>query len=350
MIMKYSKRGKVVLLGIIGMLLFAGCTKKSDGPVADSGELSIYTAYGEDEVQFMFKEFEAETGIKVKSIRLSAGEIYARVQAEANNPQASVWYGTAVDTLSLAGQEGYLESYSPPNIDEIPENLRDPKNMWVPNTLAIIGFVSNDQWFTENKQPYPDSWNSLLDPVYQDQVVLAHPATSGMSYTWLSTVVQFMGEDAGFEYIKKLDKNIFQYSRSGAAPSRMVGLGESAVAFSFSSDARNTQANGYAVTITYPKEGTGYEVTGAAIIKNGPAKEANNARKFVDWVTSKEAQETFVREFSRLPVNSNAVLPEGMTKPSDIELIPLDNVWSTQNRNRLMNKFETEVRGKENLS
>jgi iron(III) transport system substrate-binding protein len=318
--------------------------------VVESDQLSVYTAYGEDEVQFMFKEFEAKTGIKVKSIRLSAGEIYARVQAEANNPQASIWYGTSVDTLNLAAQEGYLEPYATPAISEIPENLRDPNNMWVPNTLAIVCFISNAQWFTETKQPYPDSWDSLLSSAYKEQVVLAHPATSGMSYAWLSTVIQFMGEDAGFEYIKKLDKNIFQYTRSGAAPARMVGLGESAVAFCYSSDARNTQANGYAVTITYPKEGTGYEITGAAIIKNGPAAEANNARKFIDWATGKEAQETFVREFSRLPVNDNAVLPEGMTKPSDIKLIPLDSTWSTQNRNRLMNKFETEVRGKENLS
>jgi iron(III) transport system substrate-binding protein len=136
MIMKYSKSGQVVLLGIIVMLLFAGCTKKGGSPAVESDQLSVYTAYGEDEVQFMFKEFEAKTGIKVKSIRLSAGEIYARVQAEANNPQASVWYGTSVDTLNLAAQEGYLEPYATPAIGEIPENLRDPNNMWVPNTYA----------------------------------------------------------------------------------------------------------------------------------------------------------------------------------------------------------------------
>lgn len=368
------KMKKLIALGLVTALMafpLSACGSNtatgSDSPAADTGDasgevavesapaqtggqLSVYTAYGEDESQFMFSEFEKATGIKVKSVRLSAGEIYARVQAEKNNPQASVWYGTSTETLTLAGMEDYLETYESPAIAEIPEQWRDPSNMWVPNTLAILSFINNTQWLEENGREAPTSWNDVLDEAYKDNVVLAHPGTSGMSYSWLSTVAQHMGEDEGYAYMKELDKNIFQYSKSGAAPPRMVGMGECAVAFCWSSDAMNTKENGYPVSITYPSEGTGYELTGAAIIKGGPQEELENAKALIDWSLSQEAQELFVNNFYRLPVNENASIPEGMTKASDVNMLTLDAAWSTENRDRLINKFETEVRGQENLS
>lgn len=323
---------------------------ENKSPEKGAGQLSVYTSYGEDESQFMFAEFEKATGIKVKSVRLSAGEIFARVQAEGNNPQASVWYGTSTETLTLAGQDGYLEEYKSPEIESIPEQWRDPNNMWVPNTLAILCFINNTEWLEENGLEAPMSWDAVLGDVYKDNVVLAHPGTSGMSYSWLSTVVQHMGEDAGYDYMKALDKNIFQYAKSGAAPPRMVGMGECAVAFCWSSDAMNTKESGYPVSISYPAEGTGYELTGAAIIKNGPEEEAENAKAFIDWSLSKEAQELFVNNFYRLPVNGEAAIPDGLTKASDVNMLTLDAAWSTENRDRLINKFETEVRGQENLA
>ena len=36
----------------------------------------------------------------------------------------------------------------------------------------------------------------------------------------LATLVQIMGEDKAFEYLKALHKNVNQYTKSGAAPAR----------------------------------------------------------------------------------------------------------------------------------
>jgi iron(III) transport system substrate-binding protein len=324
-----------------------GCAKKDAANATGGGTVSVYTAYGEDEAQFLFMAFEEQTGIKVKSIRLSAGELHARVQAESKNPQASVWFGSSVDILNLAARDGLIEAYTHKYISEVPENLRDPNGIWTPHTIGLLCYVTNNDWFKAKNKPLPTTWEEILTPEFKDQVVLAHPATSGMAYSWMIAVMTKFGEEDGFNYIKALDKNIFQYTKGSTACARMVGLGESAVSFVLSSDARNTQLSGYPVSISYIAEGTGFEIAGMALIKNGPAAERDNAKAFIDWVASKEAAELFVNKFNRLPANQNAVLPEGLVKPTELKLVPMNSPWATDNRVRLVNIFESEVRGKE---
>lgn len=311
--------------------------------------LTVYTAYQEEEAQLVFNEFEKVTGIQVDYVRLSAGELYSRVQAEAENPQASIWFGTSVDTLSAAGEGGYLEPYTSPVEAEIPEDLRDPNHMWTGHTLSVTCFATNTEWMEESGVNPPESWAEVLDAKYAENVVSPHPGTSGMAFTWLNGMVALMGEDEAFDYLKQLDKSIIQYTKGGSAPARMAGLGETGVGICFSCDAQNAINNGYPLVITYPEEGSPYELAGVALIKNGPAEEVENAKKFIDWAVSKEASELFVNNFNRLPANGTVELPEGMLTVDQINTVKYDSAFSIANRARLIEKFETEVRNKDDV-
>ncbi len=313
------------------------------------GRLTVYTAYQEEEAQMVFNAFEKETGIKVDYVRLSAGELYARVQAEAANPQASIWFGTSVDTLSAAGEAGYLEPYTSPVEAEIPEDLRNPDHYWTGHTLSVTCFATNTEWSEESGINPPASWAELLDEKYIDNVVTPHPGTSGMAFTWLNGMVALMGEDEAFDYLKQLDKSIIQYTKGGSAPARMAGLGETGVGVCFSCDAQNAINSGYPLLITYPEEGCPYELAGVALIKNGPADEVENAKAFIDWAVSKEASEMFVNNFNRLPANSTVVLPEGMLSADEINTIKYDSAFSSANRARLIERFETDVRNSDDV-
>ena len=57
---------------------------------------------------------------------------------------------------------------------------------------------------------------------------VADPNSSGTAYTMLATLVQLMGEDKAFDYLKALHKNVNQYTKSGAAPAKAASLGETA--------------------------------------------------------------------------------------------------------------------------
>ena len=100
----------------------------------------------------------------------------------------------------------------------------------------------------------PTSWDDLLKPEFTGQVMVAHPSTSGTSYTALATVLQIRGEEAGWEYLKAYAAQMAQFTKSGAAPAKFVGAGEAAVAIVFSHDAVNEiDNNGLPLVITFPE-------------------------------------------------------------------------------------------------
>lgn len=328
----------IITVFLIASVILAGCGSKSN-------ELRVYTAFLENEAIEIFKAFEEATGIEVKYVRLGAGEVLARLKAEQNNPQASVWFGGSSDTFIAAANEGLLEKYTAKNADILPKEHTDQNGYWTPVTLGAIGLASNVDWLAENGLDAPQSWAELLQPEFNKNVTTAHPATSGTAFTVLATIVQLFGnEDEGFNYMKDLDQNVLQYTKSGGAPVRMAGLGETGVGFAFSQDIQQAIAEGFPIVMTFPKEGTGYEVSSTALIKDGPKKEVENAKKFIDWAISEEAQAIFAN-FYRIPVNPNTSVPEGAATLNDIEVIDYDAVWAGANRQALLERFESEVRG-----
>src|SRR5262245_45045015 len=58
--------------------------------------------------------------------------------------------------------------------------------------------------------------NLLYTP--KNQIVMAHPASSGAAYTALITILQLKGGDNGWEYWKRFHRNVWQCTTTGTAP------------------------------------------------------------------------------------------------------------------------------------
>ena len=105
--MKMFKRFAAALLaGVMVLAMLTACgggkteapktdDSKTEQPAETSGskELSVYTAFPESEVIYYFNKFEQETGIKINYVRLSAGEMLTRVEAEKDNADVRRLYG-----------------------------------------------------------------------------------------------------------------------------------------------------------------------------------------------------------------------------------------------------------------
>ncbi len=339
---------------ILALALLMGCVDKKSG-TSESGNktsknLTIYCALPETEIPSYLDAFKEDTGITVDFVRLSAGEVLSKVQVEKNNPQASVWYGGNCDTFIAAAGSDLLEPYVSSELKNIPESYQDPDGFWSPVYVGALAFAVDRDWFKNKGLDYPSSWNDLLDPVYKDQISMAHPGSSGTAYTILATLVQMLGEDEAMDYLKDLNANIRQYTKSGSAPPKNVGLGEAAVGLSFSHDCLKPALQGYPVEISFPEEGTGYEIGAIALIKGGPEDEVENAKMFIDWVLSKRGQDIYSQNGSfRLPVNTTAIVPDGAVNIKDLPIIEYDFIWAGENRKRLIEKFSAVVAGADNL-
>ena len=311
---------------------------------AEEQTISVYTCYVEDEALAIFEAFTAETGIKVNYVRLGAGEIVTRLKAEAENPQVSIFMGGSVDTHTSAMNAGLLDQYTSKNIGVVDERWVDPNGIFTPVTMIVTAFASSTEYLEEKGIPAPTSWAELLDPALTGDVCMAHPGTSGAAYTAFSSVLQLMGVEEGFEYLKQLDKNITQYTKAGAAPYRMAGLGEVGIAIGYDLDAQATILQGYPLTITYPKEGTGYEVTCLSMVKGGPADEVEAAHTFIDWMLGETAQTMATQEFYRYPISKEISVNDAMIPMDELNLIDYDFIWSGDNKVDLVARFENEVR------
>jgi len=188
-------------------------------------------------------------------------------------------------------------------------------------------------------------WSDLLNSKLKDEIQVANPNSSGTSYTMLATLVQLMGEDKAFDYLKALHKNVSQYTKSGAAPARAAATGESLVGITFQHDAVVQAIGGAPIKIVSPCEGTGYEIGSMSIIKG--AKNMDNAKRWYDWALTAEAQSIGAQNkvSYQVPSNKNASSPPQAPKFSEIKLINYDfaKYGSSAERTRLLTKWDKEV-------
>jgi iron(III) transport system substrate-binding protein len=324
------------------VLLLAAIAAAGFGSPAPEKVLHIYTAFDTEEAQYYIEAFEAETGIDVEWVRMSSGEVLARVEAEASNPQASVWHAGSNTSHINAASKGLLAPYRPKIDFTLPPQFHAADWTWTGFYTGAIGFISNKDFLKQHDVGAPTSWTDLLNPAFRKNVAMAYPYTSGTAYTTYATLVQMLGLEETLDWWEKFDKqSIFQYTKSGTGCISMVGLGEVAVGIAFSHDIVAKGINqGYPVVMTFPVEGTGYEVGGLSLIKGGPEPELG--KQFIDWCFSVKAQDLF-QKYSRLPVNPKATVAPGAVTMDQVKLIDYDAIWAGENKDRLIEAWRDRI-------
>lgn len=318
------------------------------GTAAQAESLTLYCAADEAWCQQIKTGFEEKTGITVDMTRKSSGETYAQVRAEAGNPKGDVWWGGTGDPHLQAAQEGLTEEYMSPMRGELQDWAIKQAEAAGNKTIGVysgaLGFGYNKDLLAKNGLPEPKCWEDLTKAEYKGQIQIANPNSSGTAYTTLATMVQLFGEDKGFDYMKALHKNINQYTKSGSAPIKAAGLGETTIGIVFMHDAVAQTAAGFPIVTVAPCEGTGYEIGSMSIIKGARNPEA--AKKFYDWALTAEMQGKAkdVKSF-QLPSNKSAAVSELTPDLSTIKLIDYDfkKYGSSDERKRLLSKWDTEV-------
>jgi iron(III) transport system substrate-binding protein len=336
--MDRSKATGALLLS--GVLIAGVCATTA----AQEGNLNVLCTPQEDWCQVMVQKFQEQTGIPTAYVRMSSGESLARIRASADDPEFDVWWGGPADGQIAAGIEGLVEPYISPNAADIAPAQKAADGTWTGVYVGALGFCSNQKILDELGVPVPQSWEDLLNPALKGNVAMAHPASSGTAYTTLYTQVTRLGsEDAALDYMGQLHQNILQYTKSGSAPGEMAGRGEIAVGIIFSHDCiKNIEAGFDDLVVSFPSEGTGYEIGAEALIAN--AKNPDNAKAWLDWALLPETQEIGATVGSfQLPTNPNAAVSEFSVDLSQVNLVDYDFEAAGAARTELTQRFEDEV-------
>lgn len=288
------------------------------------------------------------TGVKVNMSLKGSGEALAQLVAEKANPKTDVWFGGTGDPHLQAAEQDLTLEYKSPSLPALHAWAQQQAAQSKYRTVGIysgpLGFGYNTELLAKKKLAVPKTWNDLLNPALKGEIQVANPASSGTAYTMVATLVQLMGEDKAFEYMKKLHANISQYTRSGTGPIKAVARGETTVSISFVHDGPGEKMQGFAIETITPADGTGAEIGSMSLIKGARNLEA--AKKFYEWALTPAAQEmgAAAKQF-QLPSNKSAKVDPRVPDFKKIKFIDYDyaKYGASAERRRLIAKWEKEV-------
>lgn len=291
---------------------------------------------------------QSHADIKVSMVRLSAGEAYARIRSEARNPRTDIWWAGTGDPHMQAAEEKLTQPYKSPLLSQQHDWAQKQAEISDFRTVGIyagaLGWGYNTKLLAAKKLKARACWSDLLDPGFKGEIQIANPNSSGTAYNTLATLVQIMGEDKAFEYLKKLNANISQYTKSGSAPVKAAARGETTVGIVFMHDAVAMEVDGFPIKTVAPCEGTGYEIGSMSIVKG--ARNLASAKIWYDWALSAEAQSHMKEAKSfQLPSNTQAEISQYAPRFENIKLIDYDfkTYGDSAKRKALLSRWDKEI-------
>jgi iron(III) transport system substrate-binding protein len=322
-------------------VLSAALALAATGAWAQKTELLVYTALETDQLKAYTESFQkTNPTIDLKFVRDSTGVITAKILAEKANPQADFILGVAASSLDIFKAEGMLAPYAPVGYAKLNPAFSDKASppSWVGMDVFAAVVCYNTIEGQKKGVPKPESWADLVKPAYKGQITMPNPASSGTGYLSVSGWLQGMGEAAGWKYMDQLHENVAQYTHSGSKPCRQAGAGEFVVGISFDFRGNDVKAKGAPVDLVFPKEGLGWDIEGSAIVKT--TKKMDAAKKLMDWVATKEANEAYAKNFAI--VAHPDVKPALPHLPADLDkrLAKNDFAFAAKNREKILAEWQ----------
>jgi iron(III) transport system substrate-binding protein len=329
----------------LAMALFALVARPAG---AQQGQVNVICSVQADWCNLIQTVFTKSTGIKVNMTLKGSGEALAQLIAEKANPKTDVWFGGTGDPHLQAGEQDLSLEYKSAKLKDLHAWAQAQAQQSGYRTVGIysgpLGFGYNSELLAKKKLGVPKSWADLLKPEYKGEIQVANPASSGTAYTMVATLVQLMGEDKAFDYMKGLHKNISQYTRSGTGPIKNVARGEASVSISFVHDGPGEKLQGFPVETVTPAEGTGAEIGSMSLIKG--ARNLEPAKAFYEWALTPQAQRfgAAARQY-QLPSNKATPVDANVPDFKKIKFINYDyaKYGASAERKRLISKWEKEV-------
>lgn len=328
---------RTVPLVLAGLLL---------GAVASAGTISVYSALEEDEIKdYLAAAKKDMPDVDIQVLRLSTGDLGARILAEAGNPRHDVIWGWALTNMLDPRIAALTESYVAKGSEKLGKADRASDGKWFAATGYMAAFCVNTEVLKARNLPMPTSWKDLTNPVYKGEIVMPNPVSSGTGYLQIAALLQSKGNEEGWKFLKTLDGNVAQYIKSGSRPCKAARAGEFAIGTSLAFAAMQSIEEGFPIKMVIPNDGAGYELEASALMSS--SKNKTDAKRFLDWTLSPGVAAIYTRykEIVTIPGAPQSKAGKAAGLPADLSkvLYPMDFAKSAKERDAILTTWQKTI-------
>lgn len=293
-------------------------------------QVVIVTSFPKELTETYKKAFESRNpGIRVEILNkpTPAGIAYIREAPAANKPD--VFWVSAPDAFEVLAAEKLLAKIESP-AKEVPAKIgnypiNDPQGYYLGQALGGYGLMWNTRYMKANRLPPPKEWADLTKPVYFGHVAISSPSRSGTTHLTVETILQGEGWEKGWRQMLQIGGNCAAITERSFGVPDGVNNGQYGIGLVVDFFGLAAKASGFPTEFVYPSVTA---IVPANIGLVAGAKNAENARKFIQFALSPEGQELlFDPKISRLPVLPSAYkkAPAGFPNPYSGNIRPKVN-------------------------
>jgi iron(III) transport system substrate-binding protein len=287
-------------LACAGIAALSACAETEDAaPVADTGEVNLYSSRHYDTDLALYEDFTKATGIKVNRIEADADALIERIQSEGEFSPADLLITVDAGRLWRAEEAGILAPVDSAVLTtRIPAHLRHPDGLWFGlSTRARIIIYNKAAGVPQGLANYAD----LANPAFKGDICV-RSSSNIYNISLLSSIVAHSGADDAEAWAKGVVANFAKPPQGNdTAMIEAVAAGECRISVvntyylaRYAGGDAKAQAIFDAVGVIFPDQGgvgTHVNISGAGVVKTAPNRA--NAVKFLEYLTSESAQRYF---------------------------------------------------------
>ncbi len=322
-------RNARALLGVwlaLTMFIATGCS--SDEP---HQEVNLYSARIESLIKPLLDQFTEQTGIQVNLVTGNADELLQRLQSEGRNTPADMLLTTDAGRLHRAMEVGLLQPIdSAVLVEQIPASYRHSDGYWFGLSLRARPIM-----YVKGKiDPLElSTYEALADPRWKNSICV-RSSSNIYNQSLTASMIAANGEEATEQWAKGLVANFARSPQGGdrdQISAAAAGQCDIAIANTYylagmltSNDPQQREA-AEKIAVFWPNQddrGTHINVSGAGVINN--AKNAENAIKLLEFLSSETAQQWYAEANGEYPVVANIAKGEVLEQFGEFRADPLD--------------------------
>jgi iron(III) transport system substrate-binding protein len=277
--------------------------------LAQNQVVNLYSSRHYDTDNALYANFTRSTGIRINLVEAEANQLIERIRREGRNSPADILMTVDAGTLWRAKEAGLFQAVSSSTLNSaIPANLRDPQGFWFGlSKRARVIMYHKDRVNPSELSTYED----LVNPKWRRRL-LSRSSTNVYSQSLTGSILAAHGEAKTLEWSRGIVANFARNPEGGDTPQILAvaaGAGDIAISNTYylprlirSSKADEREAASK-IGVFFPNQGdrgTHVNISGAGVAANAPNREG--AIRFIEYLTSPEAQRTFADGNNEYPV------------------------------------------------